>query len=1518
MASKILLKKSTTASAVPTTSDVDVGEVAVNTEDKRLFTQDNGGSVVELGTTPSSVAVTGNATVGGTLGVTGTTTLGTANITTATVSSALSVPTPTQDAHAASKGYVDTEVSSAVATVIDSSPAALDTLNELAAALGDDPNFSATITTSIGTKLPKDGSEAMSGNLDLGTNKVVNVVDPTSAQDAATKTYVDTADATKLNLSGGTMTGDITMGANSVTSTATPSTDDELTRKGYVDSILGSATSAATSATAAATSASEAATSASNASTSATNAATSATNAAASYDDFDDRYLGAKATAPAVDNDGDALITGALYFDTTAGAMYVYDGSAWDQVALTPGDFLTVNNNLSDLSNTATAISNLGITATAAELNYVDGVTSNIQTQIDNIDVDPTKGTLTKTFANGEQASITLSGAISPAPVVSVTKEVAQVGITSKGGWDVATDGANYELHDTAYDTTLTPGTVGFSIADASYDSKSFSVSSQETQPASINFNADGTKMFIIGFNGDDINQYTLSTAYDISTASFDSVTFSVASQETTPSDLKFNADGTKMFVLGRAGDDVNEYSLTTAYDISTATFTDSFSVASQEPNPNGLFFNSDGTKMFITGQNSNRVFEYALTTGFDVSTASYSSKFFSVSSQEGSVQSLTFNTDGTKMLVSGSVSDKIHQYSLSTAFDVSTASYDNINFSIASQDTSHYGLAFNQDGTKMYLVGATSAVVFQYSTVKDALVLGSGSFASTDVGKRIVGNGGEAILTATDGSYSEVTAFNDSSTIASGSWSMFGLDVDSTEGLVISNTIIGYGDASTWSYDSVSFNLSAQVGRSEDVQFNSDGTKMYALCSNPNDSIFQYSLSTAFDISTASYDSVSFSVASQEGNPVGFTFKPDGTKMYMIGNTNDTVYQYTLSTAFDLSTASYDSVSFSVASQDTVPFGVVFSPDGTKMYVAGGTNDDVFQYTLSTAWDVSTATYSSKSLDISAKDTAIHGLALNGDGTKIYVVGQSSDQVHEYTLSTAYDVSTGTFNSSFSVASQDINPTGIVFNSFGNKFYMTGETNAVYQYSSGQLYCPASVYHVAVTKAGGQIDTAFWTDINTMTADETLNGGEVYYAVSTDDRTTWAVIDDTDGVRPIVRNNAGTWEYNDASTYAGTTWTSATTNEELYALQEALEDGNAEDVVGFDIASGSYDSVSVALGAQSAFLTSIAFNDDGTKLYYTDYTNNDIYERDLSTAWDVSTATYNSVTKDFVAVSGIFTGNPVGIEFKPDGTKLYVMDGTSTPRVWQFALSTAWDLSTLTFDSATISLSATDSTYHDGLAFKPDGTKMYVTGDADKVYQYSLSTAWSISTATYDSVSFYYGSQALIATDLEFNTDGTKMYVIDRATNDVVYEYDLSTAWDLSTASYNSVSFDVSAQGTAAYGMQFKDDGTKLYVINTSNTVYQYSTGTTGNFNRMNSTQLNAVTDPNHYTLGDTLDLALMLYTDSAGSIPESDGVSINYDAEALNKGAVVGTDYDFDFPDSTTVRITSNAAQNLKVRVV
>jgi len=125
--------------------------------------------------------------------------------------------------------------------------------------------------------------------------------------------------------------------------------------KTEIDSIFGSTTAAATSASNAATSASNASTSASNASTSASNAATSETNAAASYDAFDDRYLGSKSSAPSVDNDGNALLTGALYWNTTVSTLYVWTGSAWTQAAFTASGFATLTGTETLTNKTLTA-----------------------------------------------------------------------------------------------------------------------------------------------------------------------------------------------------------------------------------------------------------------------------------------------------------------------------------------------------------------------------------------------------------------------------------------------------------------------------------------------------------------------------------------------------------------------------------------------------------------------------------------------------------------------------------------------------------------------------------------------------------------------------------------------------------------------------------------------------------------------------------------------------------------------------------------------------------------------------------------------------------------------------------------------------------------------------------------------------------------------------------------------------------------------------------------------------------
>jgi hypothetical protein len=291
-------------------------------------------------------AVTGNVTgnlTGNVTASTGTSTFnnvtinGTLDMDSGTAATITGLPTPTNSGDAANKSYVDTSISNLIGTA----PSTLDTLGEISDALNDDANIAATLTTAIAGKLALAGG-TMSGAIAMGTSKITGLGTPTAGTDATTKTYVDGVGDAKLALAGGTMTGNIVMGANKVTSTATPTANDDLTRKAYVDSILGSATSAATSASAAATSETNAGNSASAASSSASAASASASSAAASYDSFDDRYLGPKSSAPSVDNDGNTLLTGALYWNTAVNTLYVWTGSTWTQAAFTASGFATL------------------------------------------------------------------------------------------------------------------------------------------------------------------------------------------------------------------------------------------------------------------------------------------------------------------------------------------------------------------------------------------------------------------------------------------------------------------------------------------------------------------------------------------------------------------------------------------------------------------------------------------------------------------------------------------------------------------------------------------------------------------------------------------------------------------------------------------------------------------------------------------------------------------------------------------------------------------------------------------------------------------------------------------------------------------------------------------------------------------------------------------------------------------------------------------------------------------------
>ena len=502
-----------------------------------------------------------------------------------------------------------------------------------------------------------------------------------------------------------------------------------------------------------------------------------------------------------------------------------------------------------------------------------------------------------------------------------------------------------------------------WNIAAAEYNGtplNSILISAQDTEPQGLFFKPDGTKVYVIGDTNNNVYEYNLSTAWDVSTASY-LQSFSVAAQDARPIGLFFKPDGTKLYVIGLTNDSIYEYNLSTAWDISTTSYLQLFSVAAQDTVPNDLFFKPDGTKVYVIGVLGTSIYEYNLATAWDISTASYLQSF-SVAAQGGSPQGLFFKPDGTKVYTIG-LGDIIYEYNVSTPWDISTASYLQL-FSVSDQETNSRGLFFKPDGINVYITGADTDRIYEYNLS---------------------------------------TAWN----IATASFI----------------------------YPSTNyFSVAAQDTDPQGLFFKPDGTKIYIIGDISN-RVYEYNLSTPWDISTASYLQF-FSVAAQDTLPQGLFFKPDGTKFYITGAVNDRIYEYNLSVAWDISTASYLQF-FSVTAQDTGPQDLFFKPDGNKVYVVGAANDRVYEYNLATSWDISTASYL-QLFSVAAQDTLPQGLFFKPDGTKFYITGAVNDRIYEYNLSVLWDISTASYLQFFSMTQQTNVPAGLFFKPNGTKVYIT------------------------------------------------------------------------------------------------------------------------------------------------------------------------------------------------------------------------------------------------------------------------------------------------------------------------------------------------------------------------------------------------------------------------------------------------------------------------------------------------
>jgi len=224
---------------------------------------------------------------------------------------------------------------------------------------------------------------------------------------------------------------------------------------------------------------------------------------------------------------------------------------------------------------------------------------------------------------------------------------------------------------------------------------------------------------------------------------------------------------------------------------------------------------------------------------------------------------------------------------------------------------------------------------------------------------------------------------------------------------------------------------------------------------------VYQYALSTAFDIRTASYNSQFDATGTVGLTALAIGFSANGSKMYLSDGSGKKIWQFALSSGWGASSASYETfLTFNTQDPNDNASGIVFNADGTKvffsMFVAAGNLGYVREFALSTPFDISTGVHTA-SHDCSAVTGIARGLAMTADGTKAFISSSTHGAVFEYALSTGFDVSTIAYTGrSYTPAQLSTvgNMRNIAINAATSRFYLADNLENIHQYTmpSGEL----------------------------------------------------------------------------------------------------------------------------------------------------------------------------------------------------------------------------------------------------------------------------------------------------------------------------------------------------------------------------------------------------------------------------------------------------------------------------------